>query len=126
MCDIQLSPNLLPHRVQLINGDDKLDSHINIVTFCENLTFRLAKVIAVEAIFKRERMRDLELFPSYNPRSSDFVRFNSEPAVFIIEHVGFLCEDPRQQSDDGPTQKSTIGCGVTSVEKTILFLGMTV
>ena len=39
-------------------------------------------------------MCDLELLPSHNSGSPDLVRLYSELAIFIVEHVSLLSEDP--------------------------------
>ena len=71
-------------------------------------------------------MSYLELLPCNYPRSTDFVWFNTEPAVLVVEHVAFLSKNTRQKPDDGPTQKSTFGCGIATVEKGVFLLWMAV
>lgn len=67
-------------------------------------------------------MGDLELFPGDYSRSTDFVWFNTESAVLVIKHMTLLSEDTRQKPDDGPTQKSSVGCGITTIEERIFLL----
>lgn len=67
-------------------------------------------------------MSNLELLPSNNSRSTDFVWFNSESAVLVVEHVTFLSKNTRQKPDDSPTQKSSIGSSIATVEKWIFLL----
>ena len=67
-------------------------------------------------------MSNLELLPGNNPRSTDFVWFNPESAVLVVEHVTLLSKDTGQKPDDGPTQESSIGCGIATVEKRIFLL----
>jgi len=47
-------------------------------------------------------MSDLELFPGDDATSANLVRLNFKSTVFETEHVGFLCENPWQKSDDRP------------------------
>jgi len=65
-----------------------------------------------------------KLLPSYDPGRSDLVRFYSELAVFIVEHVSLLGEDAGEQTDNCPAEEASIGGGVAAVEEGVLLLGV--
>lgn len=71
-------------------------------------------------------MRYVKLFPSNHSPCADFVRFDFKAAIPDVEHVTFLCEDPRKQSHDGPAQKSTIGGSVAAIKESILLFRVAV
>jgi hypothetical protein len=62
-------------------------------------------------------MSNLKLLPGNDPCGSDFVGLDSEPAIFVIEHMGFLGENSWKESHDGPAEKTTVGCSVTPIEE---------
>ena len=68
----------------------------------------------------------LELLPGDDSCCADFVGFNSEAAVFVIEHVGLLSQNPWEQTNNGPAQEAAISGCVAAIEEWILFLGVSV
>ena len=62
-------------------------------------------------------MCDLKLLPCNDPGCSYLVRLDSEAAVFVVEHVGFLGKNPRKQPDDGPGKETTVRCRVASIKE---------
>jgi hypothetical protein len=70
-------------------------------------------------------MSDSKLLPGNNAASSDFVWFNFETTIFEIEHMRFLCENSRQESNDCPAQETAICCCIATIEERILFLTVT-
>lgn len=47
-------------------------------------------------------MRDVKLFPADDAASAHLVLLDLEATVLVVEHVGFLSENSRQQSHDRP------------------------
>jgi len=68
---------------------------------------------------------DLKLFPGDYSCGSDFVGFDSKPAILIIEHVCFLGENSWEESHDSPAEKATVGSCITAIEEGILLLRVT-
>jgi hypothetical protein len=126
ICDLQLAPDLLPHKVHLVDRLHELLAHATVVLLAELLRVILTSVVAIEAVFQRERMRDLELLPSHDSASANLVWLDLEPAVANVEHVRLLSEDTRQQPDNCPTQEATIGSSVAPVEEGVLLFGVPV
>jgi hypothetical protein len=97
-----------------------------VVLWSEDTVLVFTDAIPVKTVFKSEGVRNLKLFPGDDPCSSDFVRLHSESAIFVIEHVGFLSENSREEPDDGPAEEASVCGSVATIEEGILFLGVTV
>lgn len=102
MGNLQLTLDLLPKNMHLIHRHSELEAHIFIVLLSEDSIFILTDVVAVERVFKSERMRNLELFPRHDSGGADFVGLDPESAVLVIEHVSLLRKYSWQQSDNSP------------------------
>jgi hypothetical protein len=66
----------------------------------------------------------LELLPSDHSASANFVRLNFKPAVLYVKKMRLLGKDPGQETDNGPTEETTISCGVASIEEGVLLFRM--
>ena len=71
-------------------------------------------------------MRYLKLLPHNHTPSPNLVWLHLEPAVFEIEHVGFLCKNSGKQSHYGPAKEPAVCCGVASVEERVFLLRVAV
>lgn len=81
-------------------------------------------IITVKAILQRKGMSNLELLPGDDSASANFVRLNFKPAVLDVKQMRLLSKDPGQETDDGPAEEAPIGCGVASIEKSVLLFRM--
>ena len=69
-------------------------------------------------------MSYLELLPGDDSASANFVGFNFKPAVLDVKQMRLLSKDPGQETDDGPAKEAPIGCGVASIEESVLLFRM--
>ena len=88
--DLQLSLDLFPNEVKLVNCFAELATNCLVVVLRELLAFILAEVEAVERVFQGEAMSDLELFPCDYTTCADLIWFYLEAAVSVIKQMGLL------------------------------------
>ena len=98
----------------------------SIVTFSCKFFRIVPEIVPEETILQCERMSDLKLFPRHNSSCPNFIRLHFKATVFKTEHVSFLGEDARQESDNGPTQKSPVCRSVAAIKERVFLLAMTV
>lgn len=79
-------------------------------------------IISIKAVFQCEGVSDLELLPCHDSCCTNLVWFNSEFAIFVVKHMCLLSENSWKQSDNCPTQETSIGCRVASVEEGVPLL----
>lgn len=120
--DLKFSLDLLPHEVKLVDGLTELGADVLVLITTELFALILPEVEPIEGILEGERVCDLELFPGNDTARPNLVRFYFEAAVLVAEEVGFLGEDPGQDSHDSPTEEASICCSVAAVEKGVFLL----
>lgn len=123
---LELTFDLLPEGVHVVDRENELEANILIVFFGECPAFILSNIVAIKAVLQRERMRDLELFPCHNSRSAYLIGLNSESAIFVVKHVCLLGEDSWKQPDDGPTEESAICSSIATIKERIVLFRMAV
>ena len=85
ICHLELSFDLLPYEMQLIDGFTELTADQLILIKAKLFALIFSKVESIERVLQGERVSDLELFPSDDTTSSNLVGLYLEPAVFITE-----------------------------------------
>ena len=108
--------------MHIVYGQHEFKADIMVIFLGKDARFILANIVTVEAVLERERVSDGELLPSDDTRSAYLVWLHTEATVLVVEHVTLLSKDTGQKPDDGPTQESSIGCGIATVEKRIFLL----
>jgi len=126
ICNLQLTSNLLPNKVKLVNRLAELHSHSMVVLLSELPRLILTEVVTKERVFEGEGVCDLELLPCNNSSSSNLVRLHLEATVFVIEQMCLLCEDAGQDPDDGPAEEPAVCSCVAAVEEGVLLFGVAV
>lgn len=110
--------------MQLVDGVAKFDTDLCIFFVREVPMLIFSEVVTVEAALKGEGVRDHELFPCHDTSGTEFVGLNLEPAIFVVKEMRLLREDPWKKTNDSPTQESSVGSRVASIEEAVLLFGM--
>ena len=123
---MQLSLDLFPNEMELINGFAELTAYEAILVKGKLFALIFAEVEAVKGVLKSKRVCNLKLLPRNDTPCPNLVWLYLEAAVFVAEKMCFLGKDPWQNSNDCPTQESSISCRVAPIEETVFLLGVTV
>ena len=112
--------------MELINGFAELTAYEAILVKGKLFALIFAEVEAVKGVLKSKRVCNLKLLPRNDTPCPNLVWLYLEAAVFVAEQMCFLGKDPWQNSNDCPTQESSISCRVAPIEETVFLLGVTV
>ena len=92
MGDLEFSFNSFPQEVHFVDRHCEFGAYFAVFLWSKYSILIFTQAISIKTVFESKTMSNLKLFPSHDPCSSDLVGLNSESAIFIVKHMGFLCK----------------------------------